>query len=216
MVTQSLLWQSEQQSSDFAELCNALYERELMSLARDECVDIIGLQGRIKSLPHYVKRTAFALLNAQTPLDLDVQNASWSAKQANRAPSISQLSAYNENVIAWYKSQQLIHGLVVPIALDSRIVLDCIDRVDIGQKRFRTNVYGWFNLTECGSDNQANANNASLLKPTKKVMTAACAGHCWQNNQKMQPSMPSLRELLLSCTINWRNFKQPRANVKHN
>ena len=44
MVTQSLLWQSEQQSSDFAELCNALYERELRILATNEIASVAGLQ----------------------------------------------------------------------------------------------------------------------------------------------------------------------------
>ncbi|MGB1261431.1 MAG: hypothetical protein ACPG52_00860 [Cognaticolwellia sp.] len=212
MVTQSLLWQSQQQSSDFAELCNALYEREIINLANVDYAAVASLQGRIKSLPHYVKRTAFALLNAETPLELDVQNASWSAKQANKLPSISQLSAYDENVIAWYQKQPLVHGLVVPIALNSHIVLDCIDRVDHEQQRFRTNVYGWFNLM----DNKTCEHKAQLLKPTKKVMTAACAGHCWQDTRKLQPIMPSLRELLLSCTINWRNFKQPRVNITNN
>lgn len=220
MVTQSLLWQSQQQSADFAELCNALYERELMTLAHDESSVVTGLQSRIKSLPHYVKRTAFALLNAPTPLELDIQNASWSAKQASTLPSVSQLSAYDKNVITWYKSQQLVLGLVVPIALDSHIVLDSIDRIDLETQRFRTNVYGWFNLTDNSAELETacevKRHQVNLLKPTKKVMTAACAGHRWQNSRKLQPTMPSLRELLLSCTINWRNFKQPRVNLPDN
>ena len=120
---------------------------------------------------------------------------------------------YQGNVIAWYKAQQLAHGLVVPIATENSIILDCIDRVDAEKQRFRTNVYGWFYLTE--SDNQGAEKTKvtafNLLKPTKKVMTAACAGHCWQNSRKVQPVIPSLRELLLSCSINWRNFKQPIA-----
>jgi len=218
MVTQSLLWQSQQQSSDFAELCNALYERELLTLARAEYAAVAGLKSRITSLPHYVKQAAFALINAQTPLDLDIQNASWSAKQASKAPSMSQMLAYDKNVLTWYKSQPLAHGLVVPIALKSHIVLDCIDRIDIEQQRFRTNVYGWFYLraSKAGEENSRANDNVSLLKPTKKIMTAACAGHCWQNGQKLQPVMPSLRELLLSCTINWHNFKQSRVNIVQN
>jgi hypothetical protein len=234
MVTQSLLWQSQQQSSDFAELCNALYEKELIVLARNKCLALASLQGRIKSLPHYVKRTAFALLNAQTPLALDIQNASWSTKQVATSPEISQLSAYDETVTSWYKSQQLVHGLVVPIALNGHIVLDCIDRIDLEKQRFRTNVYGWFYLTDNQkvSDASNRAKNVgdrasevesevtrskvNLLKPTKKVMSAACAGHRWKAGQKLQPITPSLRELLLSCTINWRNFKQPRVNLPDN
>jgi len=246
MVTQSLLWQSQQHSSDFAELCNALYERELIILTRNECLALASLQGRIKSLPHYVKRTAFALLKAQTPLELDIQNASWSAKQVATSPEISQLSAYDETVIAWYKSQELVHGLVVPIALNGHIVLDCIDRIDLENQRFRTNVYGWFYLTdnetvsgasnreknegdrvsaaiiaaeskaESKAEKEVTRRKVNLLKPTKKVMSAACAGHRWKDGQKLQPMMPSLRELLLSCTINWRNFKQPRVNLPDN
>ena len=163
MVTQSLLWQSAQQSSDFAELCNALYERELSMLAQQEYAAVNGLQSRVKSLPHYVKRTAFALINADTPLDLDIQNASWSAKQTTTSPADSQLSAYDEQVISWYKSQALVHGLVVPIALNSHIVLDSIDRVDNEQKRFRTNTHGWFYL----HGDKIDHNKYHLLKPTK-------------------------------------------------
>lgn len=210
MVTQSLFWQSQQQSSDFAELCNALYERELHILATSEFDTITALQGRIKSLPHYVKRAAHALLSANSPLDLDIQNASWSAKQTASMPSVSQLLDYQCNVLQWYQGLQLPHGLVVPIATENRIILDCIDRVDHDKQRFRTNVYGWFNLGE----KQTNVGNSCLLKPTKRVMTAACAGHCWTNSRKVQPVMPSLRELLLSCTINWQNFKQPNTANK--
>ena len=72
-------------------------------------------------------------------------------------------------------------------------------------------------------------NLPKLLKPNKKVMLAACAGHCWQitphntfysttdnkksttSARKLQPIIPSLRELLLSCAINWKDFKQPLA-----
>lgn len=205
MVTQSLLWQPEQVSADFAELCNALYERELRILASGDFASPAGLQGRIKSLPYYVKRSAHALLNAESPLDLDIQNASWSAKQTATHPSISQLKNYQDNVLKWYQEQKLAHGLVVPIATESGIILDCIDRVDLTKQRFRTNVYGWFNLIE----QQARDKRYYLLKPNKRVMTAACAGHCWQNARKVQPVIPSLRELLLSCSINWRNFKQP-------
>ncbi len=212
MVTQSLLWQSAQQSADFAELCNALYERELSMLAHQEYAAVNSLQSRVKSLPHYVKRTAFALINADTPLELDVQNASWSAKQAGTSPADSQLLDYDEQVISWYKNQVLVHGLVVPIALNSHIVLDSIDRVDNEQQRFRTNTHGWFYL----HNDKIGENKYNLLKPTKKVMTAACAGHCWQNSRKLQPLMPTLRELLLSCTINWRNFKQPKVNLSDN
>lgn len=213
MVTQSLLWQSEQQSCDFAELCNALYERELCILTSTQPSSIASLQGRIKSLPHYVKRTADALLATNSPLALDIQNASWSATQASNIPSINQLSDYQENVINWYLellvNKKLLPGLVVPIVIGNNIVLDCVNTIEQEKQSFRTNVYGWFNLNEFES--KVRQADFYLLKPTKKVMTAACTGHSWRNGKKTQPVIPSLQALLLSCSINWRNFKQPLA-----
>jgi hypothetical protein len=61
------------------------------------------------------------------------------------------------------------------------------------------------------SEHDKNNATAQLLKPNKKVMSAACAGHRWLNVNKANPSMLSLREILLSCAINWHNFKQPLA-----
>ncbi len=162
------------------------------------------IQGRLKSLPHYIKRTAYSMLQVQTPLELDVQNASWSAKQSTRIP----LSGQDvDSVNLWYLSVKLTYGLVVPIATASGIILDSIDRIDMNNQRFRTNVHGWFFLNE----NEKSNSNIQLLQPNKKVMTAACTGHSWLNNHKANPTIPSLRELLLSCAINWRNFKQPLA-----
>ncbi len=201
MTEQTSLWQEEQQSTGFAELCNALYEREISSLAAIQTTNDQSLQGRLKSLPYYIKRTAHLMMQSETPLDLDVQNASWSAKQAVHMP----LSGQDINQVNdWYLAQTLVHGLVVPVADDTHIVLDSIDRIDTEKKRFRTNIHGWFSLTSADVEERSR-----LLKPTKKVMTAACSGHCWVNDHKANPIMPTLRELLLSCAIDWRNFKQP-------
>jgi hypothetical protein len=209
MTQQTSLWQ-EQQSSEFSELCNALYERELKILAELPISSLSAIQGRLKSLPHYIKRTASMMIQAQTPLSVDIQNASWSAKQGTNLP----LSGQDINSVnKWYLSINITHGLVVPICCDTHIELDCVDRVDVEQQRFRTNAHGWFKFgtnVEYGNDvNMKAAKEFQLLKPNKKVMTAACSGHRWINNHKANPLMPSLRELLLSCTINWRNFKQP-------
>ena len=144
------------------------------------------------------------MLNSQTPLELDIQNASWSAKQGLNMPLSGQDS---ESINTWYLSVNLHHGLVVPIANDSTILLDSIDRIDIEQQRFRTNIHGWFTL----SNNEDENANGQLLKPNKKVMTSACSCHCWLNGHRANPVIPTLRELLLSCAINWRNFKQPLA-----
>lgn len=201
MTEQVSLWQKEVQSGEFAELCCALYEREIAHFVVLETNNAQGLQNRLKSLPYYVKRTASRMLEADSPLALDLQNASWSAKQASHMPLTGQEI---EQVNHWYSTCQLAHGLVVPIAQQTHIVLDSIDRVDANNNRFRTNVFGWFDLT------QEDANKSvRLLKPNKRVMTAACTGHTWLNNHKANPTIPTLRELLLSCAINWRNFKQP-------
>ncbi|WP_286235067.1 hypothetical protein [Thalassotalea sediminis] len=200
MTTQVSLWQDETQSADFAELCCALYEREIATLSNLQIDNPHVLQGRLKSLSYYIKRTAEKMLQAETPLTLDIQNASWSAKQSAHMPLTGQDSSA---ISQWYLTNKLALGLVVPIADNNRIMLDSIDRIDVENNRFRTNTFGWFDLTKQKYE------RLQLLKPNKKVMTAACSGHTWNNDVKGNPVMPTLRELLLSCEINWRNFKQP-------
>ena len=203
MAVQTTLWKTELQSFNFAELSNALYERELGILANSENVSVGFIQGRIKSLPYYIKRTAHIMLLCETPLEIDIQNASWSAKQVAHMPLNNQDPL---TVSKWYSAFTLQHGLVVPLVHDNHIALDCIDRIDNDKQSFRTNVHGWFNYGE----HQEHAENSyRLLKPNKRVMTAACSGHSWVNEHRSIPVMPTLRELLLSCTINWRNFKKP-------
>lgn len=214
-MSQTSLWQTNKQNNDFAELCNALYERELRLLANDEIASVQNVQGRLKSLSHYINRTAnlMVYVNEQghSPLALDIQNASWSAKQANKLSSHEQ---NEQDVYSWYlklinQTNNASLGLVVPILKAEHIILDCIDRIDIEKERIRTNVSGWFSLTEINADL-----SIQLLKPNKKVMLAACAGHRWQdrkNTAKLRPVIPSLRELLISCAIDWQNFKRPLA-----
>ena len=84
------------------------------------------------------------MCQAQTPLTLDVQNATWSAKQASQFPLAGQAV---EDVHQWYQQTELMPGLVVPIVSSTHIVLDCIDRVDREKQRFRTNIHGWYSLT---------------------------------------------------------------------
>ena len=201
MTEQVSLWQDKPQSGGFAELCSALYERELKVLSQYSQIQVETLQSRLKSLPYYVKLTAHSMMQAQSPLNIDFQNASWSTKQSSQMPLTGQDS---DDVVDWYQGNQLLHGLVVPVAKGDHIEIDCIDRVDIEKRRFRTNAYGWFS-----QENQYGHPNVKLLKPTKRVMMAACAGHVWQGRKKLDPLLPSLRELLLSCTINWKNLKRP-------
>lgn len=200
----------------YAELCNALFEREISVLARSGGVSSQGLQGRLKSLPHYIKRTAHLMTQVQSPMRLEPQNASWSAKQSALMPVKGQAQ---EAVWQWYLSCNIQPGLIVPIGLADHIVLDCVDLVAPDKQGFRTNRYGWFKYFDAvldglsdgyvlSNNSQSNQGGVNLLKPNKKVMMAACAGHCWQQTGKTRPVIPSLRELLLSCEINWGNMKK--------
>jgi hypothetical protein len=214
-MSQNTLWQTNRQNTDFAELCNALYEREIHLLANTEIANIHNLQGRLKSLSYYINRTANQMVNVNelglSPLTLDVQNATWSAKQASK---LSVLIQPEQDVYSWYlalisQTNKAALGLAVPILRAEHIILDSIDGIDTDKKRIRTNVSGWFSLKD---DNVEHSSR--LLKPTKKVMLAACAGHQWQgqmNSTKLRPVIPSMRELLISCAINWQNFKRPLA-----
>ena len=218
-MTQTSLWQAQQSSTDYVELCNALYERELCVLSQIEINSTAQLQARIKSLPYYIKRTAHQLIQANThnSLMLDTQNASWSAKQSGIMPLVGQ---DNEKMVQWYNSFTLSLGLVVPLRVKHHIVLDSIDRIDEKQQRFRTNVHGWFSLKTLGNVSETQSKAVQLLNINKKVMIAACAGHTWHSLQvshksatnKSHPTALTLRELLLSCQINWKNFKIPLLN----
>jgi len=216
-MSQASLWQTDQQSNDFAEICNALYERELQLFSHSEFTSVQSVQGRLKSLSYYIKRTANLMIqvNAQgiSPLTLDIQNASWSAKQANQLSLSGQTGS---EVSSWYLTKKLTLGLVVPIFNGEHVILDSIDKVDVKNKRLRTNLAGWISLSNDSSAGNfpVNITKIKLLKPNKKIMLAACAGHCWKNKthcSMSQPIIPSLRELLLSCAINWKDFKQPLA-----
>jgi len=227
-MTQASLWQTQPDSFFFSELCAALYQREVSLLAKEEFINCLVLQSRLKSLPHYIAMTAHAMMQVDrlqiTPLLLDSQNASWSAKQTATIP----LAGQGDDLIsAWYLTNNIKVGLVVPVLWQSTITLDCIDRMDIAQGRVHTNVAGWFDLNAqfndklndklnsrlsngCNEDHRGKGQviERRLLKPNKKVMMAACAGHNWQAGTKIVPVMPRLRELLLSCSINWKNFKK--------
>lgn len=215
-MTQSSLWQDNKQNNDFAEICNALYERELRLLANIEATSVQSVQGRLKSLSYYINRTASMMIQVNeqgdSPLTLDVQNATWSAKQAGQLPLAGE---DNDAIYSWYAEQlnkpdKPLLGLAVPVLIEDHIIIDCIDGVDAEKNRLRANVSGWLSLTSSDEETTNVTQVRRLLKPNKKVMLAACAGHRWQSCQskKLRPIIPSLRELLLSCSINWHNFHQ--------
>jgi len=209
-MPQTSLWQTRQYSPDYAEVCNALYEHELNNLVHADLNNVKTVQNRLKSLPHYIKRTAYLMTQAQTPLTLDSQNAHWSSKQSKNMPLNGQTS---ETVWQWYQSFAIPLGLVVPVRVNERILLDSIDRIDGSNKKIRTNAFGWFEektmeKTLFQTDETLKSQTVQLLKPTKKIMMSACSGHRWKNQLPCQPLLLTLRELLLSCAINWQNFKK--------
>ena len=146
----------------------------------------------------------------QTPLDVDVHNASWQAKQAakcmanNFTPEKTQL---------WFSSNIQI-GCCIAVHVQQlgseHIELDSIDKIELNSHRLHTNKFGWFNSDgELSEDEhrQTDIHNLRLLKPTKAILTAACCGHKWDHKGKGQQRALSLRELLLSLSINWKTFR---------
>jgi hypothetical protein len=204
------IFSDDQRQLHYAELCNALYERELASLSQQKISNISLLQRKIAGLRHHVKRAAYSLLQHQSPLQVDIHNASWQAKQAakcmanNYAPQKTQ---------QWFSSNIQI-GCSIAIHVKQlgceHIELDSIDRIEQSNHRVHTNKFGWFTMDgEFAEDNlkQTNVLCLRLLKPTKAILTAACCGHKWANKGKGQQRALSLRELLLSLSINWKTFR---------
>jgi hypothetical protein len=216
-MSQTSLWQIQTDSGDFAELCNGLYQREINSIAKGHFVSIEAMQTRLQSLTYYITRTAHAMTQViaqgNSPLLLDSQNASWSSRQSQKKPFAVQVTNQESDIVSrWYLQNAVDIGLVVPVLLVDHIIIDCIDRIDLDKQRLHTNVAGWFSLRPTESTFNTSANiTKRLLKPNRKIMASACAGHCWQGDTKQSPVIPSLRELLLSCAINWKNFKKPLA-----
>lgn len=196
---------------DFAELCTVLYERELHQLASWEptaagAAQLKGLQARLRSMPHYVRKAARGMLQSESPLALDIQNGSWYAKQvAQFAPTSTQQQKL-EKLIPKVKL-----GLVLPVWVSrpglTQVRLDSIDRVDglnqPSQARVRLNEFGWFNAKGEALEAQPASVRVQLLAPDKKSLTAACCGHQWNHKGRMDPRTLSLREILLAATLCW-------------
>ncbi|WP_113905981.1 hypothetical protein [Aliidiomarina celeris] len=197
---QSDIFALKQHSSAHAELCNAIYERELNTLVySDDNAD--RLRRKLRSLPYYVKLAAWRLLEADTPLILDLQNASWQAPQQSK-PIISKPT---QRFAHWIE-QHVAPGLPLPVMVaqdfEWHVKLDSVDRVDYGQQRFHLNRWGWCSFLGDSLEQQS----IRVLKPSKQSMSAACAGHRWSDHGRLAPNVLSLRELLLSSLIHWQNF----------
>lgn len=202
---QTFIWQQRTNQQLFAELCNALYERELTRLAQEKASDIQVLQKRIASLPYYIKKAAEHIVELYVPMDLDSQNGSWLYTQSTKPFSEKQKS---ESVEAFY-CQHAKMALVVPIAIThygiEHIVLDSIDEIE--KERVHCNQHGWFSMSG-EHETDSTVGNKYLLKPIKATMTAACCGHQWLNGKKTSSRLLSLREMLLATRINWKQFSK--------
>ncbi|MFT4926486.1 MAG: hypothetical protein ACI8WB_002584 [Phenylobacterium sp.] len=198
------LWQDVHSNLVFADLCNALYERELKKLATEHNQPAQVLLKRIGSLPYYIKRASERILANTTPLDLDSQNASWLYRQPTHCPGPKQ----NQPDIEAFYHKHAKHGLVVPIYHykfgEEHLTLDTIDGVDSAKQRIHSNENGWFGLD--GQPQQDDNQHSKLLKPTKLTMSGACSGHKWLNDKRNNSRALSLREMLLATNINWKNF----------
>ncbi|MGS2719869.1 hypothetical protein [Paraglaciecola aestuariivivens] len=207
---QTDIFSDDQSQLHFAELCNALYERELASLANQKFNNISLLQRKIGGLRHHIKRAAYSLLQADTPLEVDLHNASWQAKQAAKCMANKSDA---DKTQAWFAKHTQI-GRCIAIHVNTlgaeHIELDSVDRIDLEQNKLHGNKFGWFALDGQFLEPQRlkeDILNVQLLKPSKAIFTAACCGHTWNHKGKSQPRALSLRELLLSLSIDWKTFK---------
>ncbi|TDF39693.1 hypothetical protein EYS14_09310 [Alteromonadaceae bacterium M269] len=212
MTSQDDIFNNQQTQVQFAELCNALYERELSSLAQSSSKDHRLLKRRLAGLSYHVKRVAEQLLQHETQMTVDIHNASWQAKQsatcvANRIKP--------EQTKEWFL-QHAQYGMPVPVHVQllgtDYIELDSIDRIDHQQQKLHLNKNRWFSfdgvaIVPESEDQAACALTKSvkrLVKPTPSVLTAACCGHSWNHRGKTQPRVLPIRELMLSTAINWK------------
>lgn len=204
------IFSDDQRQLHYAELCNALYERELATLSQQKISNISLLQRKIAGLRHHVKRAAYSLLQHQSPLQVDVHNASWQAKQAAKCMANN---AVTQKTQQWF-SKDIQIGCSIAVHIKQlgceHIELDSIDKIEIDGQRLHTNKFGWFNINgEFAEDNpiQSDVLSLMLLKPSKAILTAACCGHKWDHKGKGQQRALSLRELLLSLSIDWKTFR---------
>lgn len=193
----------------FAEICTAIYERELVALSMALPADPLRIKQKLRGLTHHVKRAAFFMAHPHPVLHLDSHNGSWYSKPAGRCPAHKVTAEQTSSWLTRYAT----YGMAVPVLVEqlegTTVELDSIDRVDMDNQRVHTNKYRWFSLAGDPQTNGDSVYRCRLVRPAKAVMQAACCGHRWSHHGKLPPRPLSLRELLLSTTLDWRNFRQP-------
>ena len=82
------------------------------------------------------------------------------------------------------------------------IHLDSLDQKSDSGVHLNQN--GWFDFT-----GKSHADHSKmLLKPTKRVLKAACCGHQWRFGKSITPRTLSLREMLLVSMVNWKDVRK--------
>jgi hypothetical protein len=199
----------------FAELCNALYERELHTLAHANLQHPSLIKRKLAGLPYHIKNVAYFLCDHNAPLDVDAHNASFQHKQAQKAPS---LKLDNEKNRLWFHTHAKL-GLVVPVHVEEldnhHIELDCVDKVDLSNHCIHTNKHGWFHFNDDLCNTLTSEATTTLVKPTKAIMQAACCGHTWNYKSRTLPRALTLREMRLSAQIDWKKFTVAKIKIFH-
>ena len=206
-TNQSHFWQVSRDNQTYTELCNALYERELLRLSQLSTEQLLRLPNRLASLPFYIRRAASNIVQQRSELQLDSQNASWYSKQAGSCPARKQQAAPIDTFYQKYAKPGLIVPLYITRLTHEQIVLDSVDEVDVEGLRLHCNEHGWFAMA--GWPQEPDNQQKLLLKPSKTVFVAVCCGHQWRNQERKLPRLLSLREMLLASRLNWQNFAKP-------
>ncbi len=195
----------------YLELCHGLYERELLRLSNALPADKQRLALRLRGLSKNIQLAARHLMAQsqrlaqlpEPPLALDYHNVSWQGPQAPRPP----MPGTNKDSLARWFDRHGQPGLVVPTLIQqptqSYIELDSIDRVDYPGHRLHLNKLGWFDFDGSPIQTTIRDGQGQLIKPAIKPLVAGCCGHLWIGRHKTQPRTLSLRELLISCSIDW-------------
>lgn len=210
---QTSIFHGSDQQLEFAELCAALFEATLTDIAKQPNLDTVRIQRKLGGLSYHVKNAAFKLLTIDNPLSVDIYNASWQYKQPRKCTAKDFVT---QETVDWY-TKHACHGLPVPILVKDyeqmHLELDCIDILDMPNNKIHLNKYEWISLT-ANEDNPPTVASKQdqlviLQKPSKAVMASASCGHRWTYKGITHPRKLSLRELLISTTISWKNFKFP-------